>query len=123
GHLVAEEEEVAAAKPRRERDGNDGRQLRATEVVDVVVLGDDEALPLALGQRVDRAVELEDDRASFEAELGGVRVGNVDRPRGLSGRAMPEATALRSGSDVRHDVDLLAGLLERALEREVVVGR
>ena len=34
---------------------------------------------------------------------------------------MPEASALGSRSDVRDDVELLAGFLERALEREVVV--
>ena len=51
GHRVAEEEEVAAsgALPRaqRERAG----KIRLREVVDVVVLGDDEALPLAARER------------------------------------------------------------------------
>ena len=123
GHLVAEEEEVATAEPRREGDRNDGGQLRSAEVVDVVVLGDDEALPFALRQRIDGSVKLQDDRAAVEAELGRVRVRYVDRPRGLPGWAMPEAAAMRAGRDVRDDVDLLAGLREGALERQVVVGR
>jgi hypothetical protein len=55
GHFVAEEEEMAR-RSARERDGNDRGQLGPAEVVDVVVLGDHEALPLALRERIDGAV-------------------------------------------------------------------
>ena len=89
---------MAAAEPGGERDRDDRGQLRAAEVVDVVVLGDDEALPLALGQRVDGAVQLEQDRAALEGELGRVRVRDVDRARRLAGRAVPEAAAVRPGA-------------------------
>ena len=98
---------MAPAQPRRERDRDDGGQLGAAEVVDVVVLGDDEALPLALGQRIDGAVELEQDRPAVEAELGRVRVRDVDRAWRLVRRAMPEAAAMRAGRDVGDDVELL----------------
>ena len=67
GQRVAEEEEVAAAEPAASVTGT-RRSARSAEVVDVVVLGDDEALPLAL--RDDRpAVELEEDRATLERQL------------------------------------------------------
>ncbi len=112
---------MAATELGRERHGYDGGQLRVPEVVDVVVLGDDEALPLALGERVDGSVELQQDRPALERELDRVRVRDVDRPGRLTGRAVPEAAALRARRNVRHDVELLARILERALEGEVVV--
>ena len=112
---------MAAAELRRKRYGNDRGQLGMTEVVDVVVLGDDEALPLALGERIDRAVQLEQDRPPLERELGRVRVRNVDRPRRLAGRPVPEAASVRTGRNVGNDVELLASILERALQREIVV--
>ena len=83
---------MAPPQLRGEGDRDDRGQLRAPEVVDVVVLGDDEALPFPLGERVDGAVQLEQDRAALERELGRVRVRNVDRPRGL-----PRAAGARSG--------------------------
>ena len=112
---------MAAPQLRGERHGHDGGELGVAEVVDVVVLGDDEALPFPLGKRVDGAVQLEQDRPALERELGRIGVRNVDRLRRLSGRAVPEAAALRPCRDVGDDVDFLAGLLEGALEREVVV--
>ena len=77
---------MAPPQPRGERDRDDRGELGAAEVVDVVVLGDDEALPLALRERVDGAVQLEQDRPPLERELGRVRVRHVDRPRRLAGR-------------------------------------
>ena len=65
-HLVAQEEEVAAAESRGEGDGNSRCDVGAAEVVDVVVLRDHEALPLPLRERIDRAVQLEQDRAPLE---------------------------------------------------------
>src|SRR5262249_47114242 len=123
GHLVAEEEEVAAAELRRQTDRYRPREVCATEVVDVVVLRDDEALPLALGVGVDRAPELQQHGAALQRKLRRVRVGDVDRAWRLAGRAMPEPAAMGTGRYVRDDVDLLPGLGERLLEREVVVGR
>ena len=83
-HLVPDEEEVAPAQARCERDRDGRRDVRATEVVDVVVLGDDEALPLALGERVDRSMELEEDGAAVERQLRRIRVRDVDRARLLA---------------------------------------
>ncbi len=114
---------MASSEPSRERDRHRCSDVRAPEVVDVVVLGDDEALPLALRKRIDRAVELQQHRAALERQLGCVRVGNIDRTRCLAGRAMPELPAVRPCGDIRDDVDLLTGVLERALEREVVASR
>ena len=45
GEVVAEEEQVAPSQPGSERDGNRSFELARPRVVDVVVLGDDEALP------------------------------------------------------------------------------
>ena len=114
---------MAPAQAGSERHRDDRRQLGTAEVVDVVVLGDHEALPLALGEWIDGAVELQDDRAAVEAQLRRIRVRNVDRPRRLTRRAVPEPTAMRPGRDVRDDVELLALLLEGPLEGEVVVRR
>ena len=55
GHRVAEEQEVAPAELRSERDGNSGRDVRLREEVDVVVLRNDEALPLPRGGTLDLA--------------------------------------------------------------------
>ena len=104
GHLVAQKQKVAAAELGRERHGHDRRQLRVPEVVDVVVLGDDEAFPLALGERVDGSVELQQDRPALERELYRVGVGDVDRSGRLTGRTVPEAAALGTGRNVRDDV-------------------
>jgi hypothetical protein len=114
---------VASAELRRDADRQHRGQLGAPEVVDVVVLGDDEALPFAVREQVDRAAQLQQNRSAVERELRGVLVRDVDRARRLSGGAMAELSAQRPGRDVRDDVDLLAGVLERALEREVVVRR
>ena len=73
------------------------------------------------GKRIDGAVELEEDGPAVEGELGGVGVRNVDRSGHLARRAVPEVPTMLPGGDVRDDVDLLARLLERPLEREVVV--
>ena len=58
-------------------------------------------------------------RLSSVAYVFGTSIGLGGSP----GRAMPEAAAMRAGGDVGDDVDLLAGVLEGALEREVVVRR
>src|SRR5689334_12181048 len=60
-HAVAEEQEMTSSELRRERHGHCARRLDVREVVDVVVLADDEALPLASRRPVDATVNLEDD--------------------------------------------------------------
>ena len=78
---------VARSGQHGERDRDSGGDVGAAEVVDVVVLGDDEALHLPLRERVDH-VQLEQDRPAVERQLGRVRVGHVDRPRRLTRRPM-----------------------------------
>src|SRR5213080_4177731 len=65
-HSVAEKQEMAAAQLRRERDRDRAADVATGEVADVVVLGYDEALLLAAGGRVERAVQLQDDRTPVE---------------------------------------------------------
>ena len=113
---------MAAAQPGGERDRHRGRELGAAEELDVVVLGRDEALPLPLRMRVDGAAELEQDGALVERELR-VCVRHLHRPRRLARRPVPEPPLVRPARHVRDDVELLARLLERALEPEVVVRR
>ncbi len=113
---------MASSQPGGEGDRNDRGQLRPPQVVDVVVLGDHEALPLALGERIDGAVELQQNRARLEAELCRVGVRDVDGTGCLPRWPVPEAPAMCSRRDVGHDVQLLARFLEGTLEREVVVG-
>ena len=92
------------------------------EVVDVVVLADDEALPLALGAAVDAAVDLEDHRAPVERELG-VGVRDLDDGRGAVGGDVQELAAVPPEREVGDDVELLARARERLLERVVEVRR
>src|SRR3954452_2663462 len=56
-HRVPDEEEVAAPERRREADGDPAGDIRGAQVVEVAVLGDDEALPVASRPRVDAAAE------------------------------------------------------------------
>ena len=119
---VAEEEEVAPAQPRSDCDGHDDGDLRLREVVDVVVLADDEALPLASGRAVDAAVDLEDHRAPLERQVG-VGVRHVDDRRGAVGPDVQELAAVPAQRDIGDDVEVLACLVERPLERVVEVRR
>ena len=66
------------------------------EVVDVVVLRDHEALPLPFGERVDCAVQLQQDRAPIQREFGRICVRDVDRTRRLTRRAVPEPAPVSS---------------------------
>jgi len=112
---------MAATELCAERDGDDARDLGLREVLDVVVLGDDEALPLAvLAAAADLAMELEDDRAALERELGRVRVRHLDQGSGPVRRDVAELATVPAGSEVRNDIELLTGVEERALERQVV---
>ncbi len=108
------------AQPRRERYGEPARNVA---VVDEVVLGDREALPGALRRGVDAALQMQDDGALLERQLQRVRVRPLDRRRGAAGRDVAEAPAVRTARDVADAVELLAGVLERLLERELVARR
>jgi len=114
---------VAAAQLRGERDRDGAADVAAREVVDVVVLGDDEALPLAGRVAVEAAVQLEDHGPPLERQLGRVGVRQVDHARGPVGTDVAEPAAVTPGRDVRDDVELLAGVEERLLEQEVVARR
>ena len=77
---ISQEQEVALAQLRRERHRDEIRQVRAREVVDVVIFGDDVAVALAVGDRaIDRAVDLQDDGPLFERQIA-VLVRDVDEP-------------------------------------------
>ena len=78
---------------------------------------------LARRRPVDAAVQLEDDGAALERELGRVRVRHVDRVRGAVGLDVAEPAAVPARRDVRDDVELLPRVEERLLEREVVARR
>ena len=96
--------------------------LRLRQVVDVIVLAHDEALPFAIGVHVDAAVDLENDRPALERQIG-VRVRHLDdccrpvRPQ------VQELAAVTAESDVPHDVTLLPCLVERPFEAIVEVRR
>ena len=76
-HRVAEEEEVTSAQASGELDRHRSGGVAAGQVVDVIVLADGEALPLARAAPVDVAVDLEQDASLVEREAG-VRVRLVD---------------------------------------------
>ena len=123
GHLVAEEQEVAPAKTARRGRLGPPRSLRAAEVVDVVVLGDDEALPLAFGERStarssSRTI-VRRSRTAPSRTCSGRRSG-AEAPPGGRCQKRPRCG---SDGDVGDDVDCLTRLLEGAFEREVVVRR
>ena len=52
---------MATTKTGYERDRHEAGNLPLREIVDVIVLGDDEAVPLALGLAIYLSVNLEDD--------------------------------------------------------------
>ena len=111
---------MAAAQLRRERHGNGARKVGLGEVVDVVVLGDDEALPLTFGSAVDLTVELQDHAAAFEREFGRIEVRQIDQRSVAAGIDMTELPARGPCRQVGDDVELLARRQERAFECEVV---
>ena len=52
---------MATTKPGDERDGHEAGNLPLREIVDVIVLGDDKAVPLALGLAIYLSMNLEND--------------------------------------------------------------
>src|SRR5207237_8678763 len=82
-----------------------------------------EALPGALGRRIEAALEVEDGRAALGRQLGRVPVRPLDRRRDAARRHVTEAAAVPPGGDVADGVELLARLAERLLEGELVAGR
>ena len=111
---VGDEQQMAAAELRRERYRKDVREFALSQIADVVVLADDEALSAALSVQVDPAVHLEDDGPVREREVG-VRVRNRDHGLGAVWRAVHELAAVRPSRHERDHVCILAGLLEGAL--------
>ena len=111
---------MAATEPRGERDGHGRGEVGAAEVVDVVVLGDDEALPLAVRVGSTVPVELQEDgRRSSESSVTyvfGTSIGRGSSP-GARCQNLPRPGPVGNVGD---DVELLSGRLERPLEREVV---
>jgi hypothetical protein len=69
------------------------------------------------------AVELEDHGSLLERKFGRVRVRKIDQLPAAVGPDVAEPAAVGAGGNVRHDVDCLAFLEERGLERDVVAGR
>src|SRR5882724_4017521 len=122
-HRVSEEEEVAAPQLGCECDGHRTRDVAPGEVVDVVILGDDEALPLALRAAIDLAVELENHGALLERQLGRVSIREVDQPACAVWADVTELAAIRTRGNVGDDVERLAGLEEGGFEPEVVARR
>src|SRR5215204_2083284 len=122
---VAEEEEVAPLQLHHELRRNEARDVRPGQVIDVVVLRDDVAVAVAT-EAVDGTVKLQDHRTVVERDLDVlVRALDYTRTGGvLAGRDVPEpATMLASLGHVPEKVIRLVNLLERALERVVVVRR
>ena len=119
---VAEEQEVAAPELRDERDGHEAADISLCEVVDVVVLGDRKAFPLAIGLAVDLAEQSQDDGSLIQRNPG-VRVRDLDDRRLAVARDVQEATLVTPAGNVRDDVDVLARIRERPLERKVEIRR
>jgi hypothetical protein len=57
---------VTTSQLGRQRNGDGTGEIGLREIVDVVVFGDDEALPLTLWTAVDLSMELENDGAPLE---------------------------------------------------------
>ena len=112
---------MAAAEACCKLDGH-GPGRVTDEVVDVVVLADGEALPLARAAAVDVAVDLEQDAPLVQSQTGvGVRL--VDDGGGSVGSDVEELAPIAAGGDVDHDVEILAGGVERALDAGIEGGR
>ena len=116
---VTEEEEVAAAEPRREVDGQTPPSACLGEVVDVVVLADDEALTLAVGAGRPRRGSCRIDRPLLERYATYAFGTSIDA-RARRRPAVQELPAVAPDREVRDDVERLASVVERALERAVV---
>src|SRR5690349_22207738 len=117
---IAEEEEMASPQLRCERNRNRSADVAAREITDVVVLGHDEALVLTVLQP---SAQPQDDRAPFERELGRIRVRSVDDVRLAIRLAVAETPPVAPRREVRDDVELLAFVQQRLLERDVVPRR
>ena len=68
---------MASPKMRGQGDWNRGPEVAAREIVEIVILSDDEALPGPLGVGIDASMQLEDDGPTLQVELGGVAVRDV----------------------------------------------
>src|SRR4051812_10563827 len=88
----------------------------------MIVLGDDEALPLAR-RRVGASPYPQDHGAPLERQLRRILTRDLDHAHSSVGRDVAEAPTMGPGGEVRDDVDLFPRVRERALERSVVVRR
>ena len=104
----------------RDRHRHGAPESARRQVVDVVVLGDHEALPGPLRRAIESAVELQDDGSPVGVDLVGVPVGNIDDPHRPLGREMAELPTVRPRREIPDDVERLSGLQQRILQREVV---
>ncbi len=114
---------MAASQLCCERNGNSAGKIRLREVVDVVVLGDDEALPLPVGSAIDLAVQLQDHRSLIQRQLGGIRVRYLDQPPTAIRSDVAELPAPRPRGQVGHDIELLPRFEECCLQCDVVARR
>ena len=112
--LVAEEEQVAAAESRGERDRQERGRIGVREVVDVVVLADDVAVARPAPTTPPWILRITvAPRASARARRSAPRRSARSRPA-RGGGTCPRS---RPNGDVRDDVELLADVGERVLER------
>ena len=118
---IRDEQQVAAPKLRRQRHGDDVRQLALREVSDVVVLADDEAFPTTVGAWIDPAMHLEDHGPLGKGELR-VRVWNGHHGLRPVRRSMQELPPIRAERNERDDVHVLAALAECDFERAAIGG-
>src|SRR6266571_2802734 len=122
-HRVTEEEKMATPELGCQRHGDGAGEIRLREIVDVVVLRDDEALPLTVWTAVNLSMELEDDGAPLQGKLGGVGVRQIDEPATSLRRDVAELASSRARRNVGDDVEFFTRFEERGLEREVVARR
>src|SRR5262249_5275325 len=96
------------------------REIRLRQVPDVVVLRDDEALPLTRVVANDLPVDLQDYGSALETELGRVRVRELDQRPVSIGRDVTEPPPVPARREIRDDIELLSRIGKCLLERSVV---
>ena len=117
---VAKKEEVAPSQLCDEGHRDEARDVCLRQIVDVIVLGDCEALPLALRVSVDLTEELEDHAPLPHGETR-IRVRHVHDDRIAIGGHVQESALVTPRCDVGDDVDLLSCLGASSLQREIEV--
>src|SRR5215831_18280429 len=114
---------MAAAQLHSQHNGHEVLDLGVRQVVDVVVLGDDVAIPLGLGpSTVDGSMDLEDHSLLARPELL-VLVWDLDQGRLTLGGPMHEFPTVIAVGNVTHEVEALARLAESPFQCIVIVRR